>query len=195
VPDGILCGRRASDRSPTAVRCWIDRARPRSSQSAPVPDCFSSTKVTCAGLRLDPRQRFLARWIEAERRSPSRSRLRSGADDPSRLARRPSDAFGISTRSLRTAQRGGRCTLICALEPAGIHRNWSEPTVTTVLSRTPPEDRRDSGMRYEIRHFRTRILGRGTLMAGPRSIWGGARLVVEPQIRCRRLVLADSRSG
>src|SRR6187401_1294701 len=41
------------------------------------------------------------------------------------------------------------------------------------------------------------ILGRGTLigtlMPGPRSIWGGAGLVVEPQVRCRRLLLADVR--
>jgi len=28
---------------------------------------------------------------------------------------------------------------------------------------------------------------------GPRSIWGGGRLVVEPQVRVRRLVRADVR--
>jgi hypothetical protein len=32
-----------------------------------------------------------------------------------------------------------------------------------------------------------------TLMAGPRCIWGGAGLVAEPQVRCRRLVLAHVR--
>lgn len=41
------------------------------------------------------------------------------------------------------------CTLIRTLKPAGTHRSWPEPTVTTVLSRTPPEARRDSGMRYQ----------------------------------------------
>jgi hypothetical protein len=42
------------------------------------------------------------------------------------------------------------CTLIRTLKPAGIRRIGPEPTVATVLSRTPPEDRRDSGMRYQI---------------------------------------------
>ena len=36
------------------------------------------------------------------------------------------------------------------LKPAGTHRIWPEPTVATVLSRTPPDARRDSGMRYQV---------------------------------------------
>ena len=41
-------------------------------------------------------------------------------------------------------------TLSRTLKPAGTHRNWPESTVTTVLSRTPPEGRRESGMRYQV---------------------------------------------
>ena len=41
-------------------------------------------------------------------------------------------------------------TLIRTLNPVGAHRNWPEPTVTTVLSRSPPDVCRDSGMRYQV---------------------------------------------
>jgi hypothetical protein len=63
------------------------------------------------------------------------------------------------------------CTLIRTLKPVGTYRSWSEPTVTTVLSRTPPEARRDSGMRYQHSSggpIRVRIgLLRGRLCVAP----------------------------
>jgi hypothetical protein len=40
--------------------------------------------------------------------------------------------------------------LIRTLKPAGTHRSWPEPIVTTVLSRNPPDVCRDSGMRYQL---------------------------------------------
>jgi hypothetical protein len=41
-------------------------------------------------------------------------------------------------------------TLIRTLKPVGIPWIWPEPTVTTVLSRNPPDVCRDSGMRYQV---------------------------------------------
>ena len=43
-------------------------------------------------------------------------------------------------------------TLIRTLKPVGIPWIWPEPTVTTVLSRNPPDVCRDSGMRYQFLH-------------------------------------------
>ena len=61
------------------------------------------------------------------------------------------------------------CTLIRTLKPVGTHRSGPELTVTTVLSRNPQEVRRDSGMRYQIRHFRPPIHAR----IGPFVCLGG----------------------
>jgi hypothetical protein len=57
----------------------------------------------------------------------------------------------IDAGRLLTPWSGRLCTIIHTLKPAGIHRNWPEPAVTAVLSRSPPEARRDSGMRYQTR--------------------------------------------
>ncbi len=48
----------------------------------------------------------------------------------------------------RRSRGGGLCTLIRTLKPAGTRRSWPESTVTVVLSRTPLDVCRDSGMRY-----------------------------------------------
>lgn len=86
--------------------------------------------------------------------------------------------------------KGCLCTLIRTLKPARTRRTWPEPTATTVLSRTPPEGCRDSGMRYQFRERfvpHLALLQRAVLMvshAGHGSVmkglWSGIPMVLVP---------------
>jgi hypothetical protein len=143
VPDGIRLGMRRGVGSdvlgpycvigPVATHPGRNRLRPVDE----VPERVS-TRRGCRSPGSEPESAAADVGVRAPMR---------GSTTPRTI---PGRGLEPRTSPARQAARGYLCTLIRTPQPAGIHRNWPEPTGTTVLSRTPPEACRDSGMRYQV---------------------------------------------